>query len=202
MKRKVQIILFSGKQGSGKTTSVEELKKWALKHDWLFQSVKFADPLYKMHNAILEILDNYGIETPEKDGPLLQMLGTDWGRKQYGNDIWAKLGRAEVDRIIKFWGDSSQKENYPGMVVVDDCRFVNEVEIFPDAIKIRLECDRDTRKGRCPSWRDNENHPSETQFDGADGNSFFNEIFDTGNHVAALKPEEIVDYLVKKYLEA
>lgn len=188
-----KLILLSGKQGSGKTTASYNLKNWAIGNRWRFKDFKFADPLYEMHDLILGVLKKYGIKTPHKDGPLLQMLGTDWARKNYGPDIWASLGRARVEIELE-----RSSLDHPTLFVVDDCRFMNELEYFDDAFKVRLECNRDERKARADAWRDNENHPSETQFDGKDLTKLFHRVFFTDK--GHCTPEMIVKSLEEEYL--
>ncbi len=144
-----KIIIISGKQGSGKTTLAEALKK-ALGP---CVHMKFADPLYDMHNFIRSQLTKYKIEMPIKDRRLLQWLGTEYVRSLDEN-AWAKIARQRADFFIN--GGSN--------VVIDDCRFLNELEIFPDAIKIRLECPQEVRAGRAESYSGTE-HPSETALD-------------------------------------
>jgi energy-coupling factor transporter ATP-binding protein EcfA2 len=184
----MQIILISGKQGSGKTTLVKAFEIFARNSNENIQFVgmKFADPLYKMQNRVLDVLDEYGFETPNKDGVLLQLLGTEWGRKVYGDDIWAKICRRRVDFEIAHFILRQEKL----LIVIDDCRFPNELEIFPDAFKIRLHADRDVRKERCDAWRENENHLSETALDDV-GPDSYDALYETGPD--GLTPQEIVN---------
>jgi broad-specificity NMP kinase len=171
------VILISGKMGSGKTTLAWALKKKfeeAKSHHCLL--INFADALYEMHDYCLDYLQTHGVfkgPRPRKDGALLQMLGTDWGRKKIGENVWVDILKARVQRAAESLPFGSK-----AMFVVADCRFPNELDAFPDALKVRLECDRDTRKARCDSWRDNENHDSEIGLDDFPGRFHF--IFDTG----------------------
>lgn len=156
------IVLISGKQGSGKTTLTQHI------HDkYVCQTIKFADPVYDCHNAVWEVLSAYGVPRERKSGDLLQYIGTDFGRKRDEN-IWVNIARRRADRIVA--------GNMP--VILDDCRFRNELAAFPDAYKIRLVCDRDLRKARCDSWRDTEFHASETDLDGTEDQ--FDLVIDTG----------------------
>ena len=101
-------IAFVGKMRSGKDTAADYIMSH--EHGVI---VKFADPLYKMQHAIYEIL---GIPEPKRDRKLLQLLGTDWGRATFGEDVW-------VNTLIK---------NLPksGNIYNTDCRFVNEAEVL------------------------------------------------------------------------
>lgn len=69
---------------------------------------------------------------------------------------------------------------YPNnIVIVGDCRFKNEFELMPEALRIRLECNREVRKERCEMWRDNETHPSEIDLDDYVHINKFDMIFNT-----------------------
>lgn len=62
----------------------------------------------------------------EKDGGatprlLMQLIGTEWGRAQISPTLWIDLWRSRVDEL----GPDAQ-------VVVDDCRFSNEVSVVHD----------------------------------------------------------------------
>lgn len=160
---KAKVVLISGKQGSGKTTLSKRLiQKLHSRPSSRAIVLKFADPLYRMHDFCTGILKNAGIVRDiVKDGPLLQMLGTEWGRKTVDENIWVKIAVAEVERQNKSLANTFQNLT----IIIDDCRFKNELMGIPDALRVRLECHRDTRKVRCEAWRDNEMHPSEIDLD-------------------------------------
>ena len=155
------LVLVSGKQGSGKSSLGHELQE-LLRPNVCVLSHKFATPLYEMHDAVMDVLIGYLPENHEIfkkiHGPLLQMLGTEFGRKHLGENIWVDLLRSDL---------SLNKVDYYVLVsIVDDCRFPNEFDIdWPDKLTVRLECDRDVRKARCEKWRENENHESEIALD-------------------------------------
>ncbi len=153
------IILISGKQGSGKTTLSDGLVKKITKAGKPVKVIKFADPLYKMHDFCLRVLSENGIKRDiVKDGELLQYLGTEWGRKTIDDNIWAKIGVNAASKYIK--------KGYT--VIIDDCRFENEFKVFgnwSNVLTIRLECSEKIRKTRCSYWRKNTKHPSETGLD-------------------------------------
>lgn len=163
-----QVILISGKQGSGKTTLSNNLKMLLLeekKHPFV---IKFADVLYEMHDSIWRIMNKYGQQlNAKKDGKLLQILGTEWGRDHIHQDIWVNIAKYRANQFV-----SMSPEN---VVIIDDCRFPNELEAFPEAFKVRLEAPTDIRKARCEAWRDNESHLSETALDGVLG---FDEVYE------------------------
>lgn len=170
------IVLISGKQGSGKTTLTKELLE-AL--GMVRVEFRFAKVIYDIHDKIREMINDFGIETPEhvkvKDGKLLQFLGTELGRNTYGEDVWVRITRRIVDTLIEKYGNYPQ----PLLIVVSDCRFKNEFEAFPEALRVRLECVKEVRKGRCEQWRDTDTHPSETDLDDHVYAGKFDLIFDT-----------------------
>ena len=150
------ILLLSGKQGSGKTSIAKTLfhKRNDAGHATMI--VNFEDVLRDMHDKVLDILHDFWPDRGlAKDGPLLQMLGTDWARNTIDQDIWVKILQT---RVAKFSADT--------LVIVGDCRFPNEFQAFPSALRVRLECERNVRKARCEMWRTHELHPSEIGLDG------------------------------------
>jgi phosphomevalonate kinase len=151
------IILISGKQGSGKTTTSDALavRLREIYGENEVYRTRYAKILYKMHDAVRDIGREYGLDLPEKNGFLLQILGTEWGRNKVADDVWIKTVRADI-----------AKQNAK-FVIIDDMRFKNEFHAFDDTevLKIRLEAPQDVRKARCDGWRDTENHPSETNLD-------------------------------------
>lgn len=127
----LMIILISGKAGSGKSRIASELC------DRLPNTiiVKFAEPLYSAHNTLLELLRRDGINIPQNliHRPILVALG--------------QLGR-EINPNT--WVDIAKKKIYTheGNSIVDDLRFPNELNAFPDAFKIRLEASQECRDKR------------------------------------------------------
>lgn len=146
----VKLIMVSGKQGSGKTTLVDQLEKCLPN----VGRSKFAKAIYEMHDAVLEIMRKYGFNIT-LDKRLLQLLGTEWGRNHVHNDVWLMCLSAQVDQLKAAGHD---------YVLVDDLRFKNEFSGF-ECIKIRLECPEEIRKARCSQWRDITAHPSEIDLD-------------------------------------
>ena len=59
------------------------------------------------------------------------------------------------------------------LITIDDCRFENEFHAFPDALRVRLTCDKAVRKERCSEWRENDKHLSETSLDGFSKENMF-----------------------------
>lgn len=169
------VIGISGKQGSGKSTLADMLDIYfkqpqpmqRLNH--VFR-IKFADPIYKIQEATRAVLESYGFYSmPKKDGRFLQLVGTEWGRAAFGPDMWCDLTRNRIASILA--GDGSQ------IIIVDDCRFGNELDLFADikksgaahVVTVRLQAGEETRRARAESWRENTGHESETSLDGRIG---------------------------------
>lgn len=172
------VVLISGKQGSGKTTLADGLQKEFADRFTVYR-MKFAGPLYNMHDAIRGLLakdlmdDLQGI-----DGPLLQVLGTEWARKTRGEDFWVRYAKRKVVAEMLFRVEVGLARQHC-LFVFDDCRFPNELEAFGSrGITLRLEAPEEVRKTRAEKWRENTMHLSETSLDEAK----FNIVFDTAKH--------------------
>lgn len=146
------VILISAKQGAGKSTLAAKLA------EHLGGEIrKFADPLYFMHDGLLPYIKKMGLRPDDmkKDGELLQMLG-EYGRRIH-KDVWAQILKRRI---------AEEHAACPALwIVVDDCRFENEFDAFPDAVKIRLTASEAARKARCSYWREDTTHPSEVGLD-------------------------------------
>jgi thymidylate kinase len=168
------IIMVSGKQGSGKSTLVTELAAYFTKLQMPIRVVRFAGAIYEMHDACRSILKKYKIggqyDYSKKDGPLLQLLGTEWGRNTIYKGIWVDCVRNLISDISKYAPET--------VFLIEDLRFKDEFTMCDSALKIRLECDREIRKQRCSMWRDNETHQSETDLD--DWLDRFDLVLDSG----------------------
>jgi hypothetical protein len=155
----MKILLISGKQGSGKTTLAEGLTKVC--HALMYEPIRtrFSEILYKIHDSARDTARSYGIDYPTKFGPLLQELGTSLGRDTFGEDIWVDALKRKVEK------DSIHN----GVVIIDDARFLNEIECFDGSehqvFKIRLDASKDNRQERADAWRDNDTHASEVSLD-------------------------------------
>lgn len=174
----MKIVLLSGKQGSGKTTIQRSLLiEWQRPQGLGRRALgaNFADVLYEMHNTVLNILYQYWPKRNiVKDGPLLQLLGTEWGRKTIDENIWVKCLRNKMKELAQ------RNSHYKDLLlVVGDCRFKNEFNEFEDALRVRLVCSEEARKKRCEMWRENTQHPSEVDLD--DYEEKFDLVLDTEN---------------------
>lgn len=184
----MKVILISGKQGSGKSTLGKALHTYLTKNKHNAFYMKFADPLYEMHAAIKEVAEEYGIPFEKKEGVLLQLLGTEWGRKVKGADVW-------VNACVHAVAEASM--HHPGAVfIIDDCRFPNELTAFgPESISIRLHASEEARKVRADGWRNSTNHESETALDAA----IFDYMLNTEILTKTLVAEKVIEYLEAKW---
>lgn len=190
----VSIVVISGKQGSGKSTLQDALMELAPQNGFVTVTLmNFADVIYNLHVNIIERINALGIEhKTKKDGVLLQLLGTEWGRKVLGNDVWIRALRNRVE-IAK---NHSMRFNQKTLIVVADCRFENEFDGFKEALRVRLEADEATRKARTNSWRDNTQHPSEVDLDKYAQNGAFDLYFRTD--ATGFLPETIAHNILTK----
>ena len=244
---KLDIVLLSAKQGGGKSSLAAELVRIASRMNYTFAgSLKFADPLYEMHDYILNKIASeakmqyksetatvgpiFGKEVGEmhdylrkempykiqeylinkmetfgmprilpqqhfvdylafyvaqkihqgklfdttKDGPLLQWVGTEFGRNNYGINVWVDILKNKIKKYeAPHWSELNR------LVIVDDCRFENEFDAFPEALRVRLVCPEEVRKARTESWRDNTNHPSEIGLDAYEAEKKFDMYLQT-----------------------
>lgn len=164
-------LFISGSMGSGKTTIASYVAQRAYAMMYEPIQMKFADPLYDMHKAIMDILKSYGHVPPTTiDRTLLQLLGTDWARNNHDTDFWVNILKPRIDLSLM------DKRN---IVIVDDVRFENELKLADsfESCRVRLNASEDSRKNRAKKWG-NTSHSSETALDGS---TSFDLVFDTTN---------------------
>jgi hypothetical protein len=156
----LKIVGISSKQGGGKSSLCKEIELLSPSYGFDFcHTIKFASPIYELHEFILNKMETWtGQPRPKFNKTLLQYLGTEFGRSNYGENVWADICRKSVE--LK--GGTKVVRN---LVLIDDMRFENEFDIFPEAVRIRLEATKETRKLRCENWRENDTHPSEIGLD-------------------------------------
>jgi hypothetical protein len=201
---KTNIILISGKQGSGKTTLAKSLcKRFGTPGlpKWQAINMTFAEPLYEMHNYCRKVLTNAGVDPIHKikDGNLLQLLGTEWGRKTLGENIWVDICKGRIKKEIEMNKDRDPAFKPSRLVfIVSDCRFENELFAFDDALTVRLECDDHIRKSRAEMWRENTQHPSEIGLDDVDYD-VFDLVVDTGKNSVDHAVELIISSLLRDH---
>jgi len=175
---KVVVVMLSGKQGSGKSSTAQVLRDFLGSKGIGVVYDRYAKPLYDAHDAVLAVLRPQGIlpdPDVKKDGLLLQVLGNDWARK-IDVDIWVKGMKRRVEMLTeRFTGNPHMKV----AIVCEDCRYVNEFDAFPDAVRVRLEAPEEVRKPRTDQWRENVNHQSETDLDQHVIDGKFDRVFRT-----------------------
>jgi hypothetical protein len=118
------LIAFTGLAGSGKSTAALHLVE-----QYGYARVRFADPLKKMMAALGLTPEQYDGALKETPCDLLcgktprramQSIGTEWGRALIGPDVWTRAWQHSVRQFDQLPFDQH--------IVVDDCRFPNEVE--------------------------------------------------------------------------
>ena len=162
-----QVILISGKQGAGKTTLANYLVSILPKST----RISFADPMRAMVRGMITAAKEIGLVLPDplETRSLMQFLGTPFGRYEIDELLWvnyAKKRMGEMDGFTTF--------------ILDDNRFKNEFDAFPNAIRLRLECSSDLREKRAKYWG-NPDHISEIELD--DYHQKFDAVFDTSRDV-------------------
>lgn len=119
---KKPIIAFTGLAQSGKTTAANAFISIG------YDRMSFAEPIKAMVSCLTPCKDK-DARPPSLCGKTLrevyQTLGTDWGRKMVGEDIWILAGRARLDELL---GDV-ESDVIRG-IVLDDVRFDNEAELI------------------------------------------------------------------------
>ena len=172
----MKVVMLSGKQGSGKSTLQRTLASDWTEAGGLSFELNFSDVIYEMHNYVLQVLDRHlpprGIT---KDGALLQLLGTEWGRRTLGDDIWIRCLEERVQQVH----GSIAFDPKEALVIIGDCRFPNEFDAFPEALRLRLIAREEIRRIRATSWRENSTHQSEVALDNYEADWKFDLIFDT-----------------------
>ncbi len=157
----MDIVALSGKAGSGKTSIKTELERQykLLKYD-NFAYFKYADALYEIHDIILNNMERItGIPRVKKDRVLLQLLGTDWGRKVFGQNVWVNI-------LLKRMAEYELKMvNARVLCVLDDMRFPNEFHGMSEGLRVHLEAPEDVRRARADQFPENTLHESETALD-------------------------------------
>jgi hypothetical protein len=127
-RRPILIALTSPAMGSGKSTVAEHLVK---QHGFIL--LKFAGPLKAMARSLLAELGDDGmtierrVEGDFKEVPipalqctarqLLQRLGTEFGRHQLHENVWADVTRDRAAQYLR----------HGRSVVIDDLRYLNEL---------------------------------------------------------------------------
>jgi len=149
-----RLLALCGKAGSGKSTAASILVE-----EYGYTLVKFAAPLKDMLRAIGMTEEQIEGGLKEIPSPLLlghtprhamQTLGTEWGRNIIGEDFWCSVWRNRARRVL----------DAGGKVLVDDCRFNNELNSVRQLSGTAIVIER-------PGLASIGNHSSETSLDTA-----------------------------------
>lgn len=178
-----QLIALSGYAQAGKDTAAKFLIEEGYKRIAFADALR--DALYALnprveawwddagewsHPHLQVLIDKYGWDQAKIDVPeireLLQRLGTEVGREQFGENFWVDMAMRKVD----------------GPTVFTDCRFPNEAQAIKDA---GGEVWRIVRPGTEPV----NSHPSETALNSWDFDRVIMNTFgikELGEHVLAV----------------
>lgn len=124
---KKKILALTGPKGVGKSTFAKQLVKYN-RNFYGAAILPFAGPLKNMLQLILppEAFTAEGKEDTalglcgKSPRYLMQTLGTEWGRKTIGEDIWVEAMRRSI-------ATANAK-----VVIIDDLRFANEAELVQE----------------------------------------------------------------------
>lgn len=173
------LVLLSGRQGAGKSSAAAAIKRLVSRVGHQASILKFADPLYEMHDLCRAVLRRYGCDPfPGVDGRLLQLLGTEWGRKSRGETLWVDLFRKRA---------ASLPESH--IIICDDARFPNEMDGFDPSwrvVRVRLVAPENVRQERALKWRTDTQHESEVALDGYKGFDLFCDTAEMSPELVAL----------------
>jgi len=99
----IKTVLISGKMGSGKTTIGNALmEKYHKSKGFSCENPFFASTIYEMHDQCLRVLKERGIRRDiKKDGRLLQLLGTEWGRETIDDNVWVDCLRGQILNLTR-----------------------------------------------------------------------------------------------------
>ena len=122
-----RLIALTGPKGVGKTTFAKRIQQES-KVLGAVEVLSFAGPLKSMLRGLLrpEAYTPEGKENPKygfcgkTPRHMMQTLGTDWGRKLIGEDVWVEIVRGQID--------ASDADT----VLIDDLRFENEARMVLD----------------------------------------------------------------------
>lgn len=117
------LVGLTGRAGAGKNLVASLLPG--------FESIGLADPLYAGLATMLGVDEDCLRDRRTKELPLpllgrsprelLQTLGTDWGRDLVVPDLWVRLCRQRIDRLVAGGHDR---------IAVTDVRFSNEARMI------------------------------------------------------------------------
>lgn len=105
--------------------------------------ISFADPLKRMLQAITLVTDKHSkpaVLCGRTVREALQTLGTEWGRRQIGEEIWVQCAAESVKNAV-----NEYYEGFNHGIAIDDCRFDNEAQAMRllGATIIKIERDQE-----------------------------------------------------------
>lgn len=126
----MNIYAFNGGKGSGKTYVADKLEDFLELSGLDVHRFAYADPIKDMCAVLLRYLghsDKY-VRNPDfketvipglgvTGRKMMQTLGTEWGRNMIHPQLWLKTMDARINAL-----------HHDARVIIDDCRFANEVE--------------------------------------------------------------------------
>lgn len=119
------LIAVTGGFGSGKSELVNIISN--LHGSNKVTTLKFAQPLYD----IQKLIQNYLNLPLSKDRNLLQLIGTEWGRKK-DPDVWVNQFLNNLDKL----------KSYYDVIICDDMRYFNEFNALKEKGFLTVKIER------------------------------------------------------------
>lgn len=192
------VLMLSGKQGAGKSTTAKALEGVLLSKGIASIRFKFGDIIYAVHDAVWATLEQYGVTRPgDIDVNLLRVIGTEYGRKYLGDDVWVeglkrRVLETEASIMSTMMNMGQDPSSFERVYLVDDLRFKSEFDLnVSDTIRVRLEAPAKVRKARAEKWTDETEHKAETDLDSYVSEGKFDLVLDTSK----LSVDEVVDQI-------
>ncbi len=151
------IIAVSGKPLSGKSYFVDQLVEKLTENGIPVTKFSIGEPI---KNAVFSVLGFYPDKYTDRD--IYQEVGTAF-RNKYGNDVFARFGLLRLANWLHY-------NNPISVILIDDVRFPEEIELLKPDLKIRIEASEEIRRERLQKIRPGldfvgEDHPTETSLD-------------------------------------
>lgn len=153
--KKVNLVLISGKARAGKTT-ISDFLFHELTNKFPSLSIEYS-PLAKPVKAIAHEAFHWDGNKDEKGRRLLQVIGTEAGR-EYNENIWVEYLENNILGGLFI----------PHIVLVDDCRFPNEIDYFARNFLFDITTIRVKRLNNPALLENGMDHPSETSLPESD----------------------------------